>query len=153
MLNCRIIKYFQRDLFGRSFDGFDWFLVWSLWIFQGFSTTQTFSRSHSEFIKRAYNEIINHTGKEKDFYFSEMGSTLCIVDFLSRHERRGYFIFLKMGASTSLHITSYFVMSVQSKIIKSFSLALVIPRIMKIRGKSYIVASANTGGTKLPVKV
>jgi hypothetical protein len=58
-----------------------------------------------------------------------------------------------MGASTSLHITSYFVMSVQSKIIKSFSLALVIPLIMKIRGKSYIVASANTGGTKLPVKV
>ncbi len=66
-------------------------------MFQGFPTRQTFLLPHSEFIKRTYNDIIDHTGEGKDFYFSEMGSTLCIVGFLSRHERRGFFYFLEDG--------------------------------------------------------
>ncbi len=40
-----------------------------------------------------------------------MGSTLCIVAFFRRHERRGFLIFLKMGlllSASTLYRSSYY---------------------------------------------
>ncbi len=61
------------DLIGSWYDRFE--------CSKDFQQGRLFPLTHSEFIKRAHNEIIDHTGKGKDFHFSEMGSTLCIVAF------------------------------------------------------------------------
>jgi hypothetical protein len=66
-------------------------------MFQGFSTRLTFPLTHSEFIKRAYNEIIDHTGRGRIFISLRWVLLCALLRFFSRQERREFFYFFERG--------------------------------------------------------